>query len=721
MRAQIWPRKSVSVLLLLTVVLVYLANGRVIGSGDTVPARYLPISILKEFDFDLDEFPFLYDETGKTRYPLLGGIPYFLRLVDDHYISAYPPGSALAALPIYLIPVISGMPATSTWVLCLEKLSASLITAISVLFLFWALRELVTERWAVILAVLYAFGTSSFSVSSQALWQHGPSQLFLAASLFLFTRGLREEQYIAYAGFTMASAVVMRPTDVLIALPMGCYVLHKHWKKLPNFVLFAMPPAAFLLAYNYIYFGSILETGYGRPFNPTSFFWQTPFLQGFSGILFSPGRGLFVFSPVLLLSIVGVIHLWIKGPWAFRYLSLGSLFVVLLYSRWFAWWGGWSYGPRLLADLALLLCFFLYPITEMIRRRWFLKLVFAILALLSVGCHALGVFWYDTSWDARNDPDRRPDRLWDWRDSPLVYYGKEALYSTHRVVSHAVIAIRRVPTSQNSLLQLASSYELLSLHPGSVVYAYPYGLLEMSVKAWNTGQAVWLSGVKRNGGTVQLVWRWFSGDQELPATLGSEAIKYDVFPGQDYEFSVRIAPPRIPGIYRLVVGLVSDRLAWFADLGIEPISLAVHVVDPSAEALESLWIDRSTPGNRAVALAIASDQTHSWDEDTLHLTMDVLVFDGPQTVDAYLLMVGPDGSRAFFDGKSLVPYMGRGAAWVPLARGIKLSAGRLSGVSLLSLPLVDMLKGTYTWYLFLTEPNSSMPVAKASTTFTVEP
>jgi hypothetical protein len=28
---------------------------------------------------------------------------------------------------------------------------------------------------SLLLTVIYAFGTSSFSVSSQALWQHGPS------------------------------------------------------------------------------------------------------------------------------------------------------------------------------------------------------------------------------------------------------------------------------------------------------------------------------------------------------------------------------------------------------------------------------------------------------------------------------------------------------------------------------------------------------------------
>jgi hypothetical protein len=62
--------------------IVYLANGRTLGSGDTVPARYLPLSILREGNFDLDEFPFLYAR----------GTPYYLRRAKGHVVSDYPVG-----------------------------------------------------------------------------------------------------------------------------------------------------------------------------------------------------------------------------------------------------------------------------------------------------------------------------------------------------------------------------------------------------------------------------------------------------------------------------------------------------------------------------------------------------------------------------------------------------------------------------------------------------
>src|SRR5262245_53818813 len=70
---------------------------------------------------DLDEFTFLYDETGRRTHAFVGDLPYFLRYRDGHYFSVYPPGPALLTLPLYVLPVIAGMPATSAWVVRLEK------------------------------------------------------------------------------------------------------------------------------------------------------------------------------------------------------------------------------------------------------------------------------------------------------------------------------------------------------------------------------------------------------------------------------------------------------------------------------------------------------------------------------------------------------------------------------------------------------------------------
>src|SRR5262245_42092700 len=64
-------------ILFCVVLMMYLANGRNLARGDSVPARLLPLSILQEGDFDLDEFSFLYK----------GGMPYFLIKTSEHYVS----------------------------------------------------------------------------------------------------------------------------------------------------------------------------------------------------------------------------------------------------------------------------------------------------------------------------------------------------------------------------------------------------------------------------------------------------------------------------------------------------------------------------------------------------------------------------------------------------------------------------------------------------------
>ena len=63
------------------------------------------------------------------------------------------------------------------------------MVALSAVVLHAALRLLCSPVSALILTLVYGLGTSSLSVSSQGLWQHGPSQLALAAVLYCLVRG----------------------------------------------------------------------------------------------------------------------------------------------------------------------------------------------------------------------------------------------------------------------------------------------------------------------------------------------------------------------------------------------------------------------------------------------------------------------------------------------------------------------------------------------------
>lgn len=416
-------------LLFLLTILIYSLNDRTLWSGDTMSARYLPLSLVRELDFDLDEFPFLYEST----------LPYFLRSSHGHVVSGFPPWAGVLALPVYLGPALMGIDPTSPLMGDLEKRAAMLITAVSVVVLFFALRRITLLKTAWFIAVIYAFGTSSFSISSQALWQHGPVQLFLTLTIFFLVKGLEFPRFSAYSGFALGCAVICRPIILPAVLPLMAYIVHKQRNQIVGFLLAGVPPLLLFMAYNTFYFGSPFTTGIGTAVvTPSAVVsthlssFDTPLFAGIAGVLVSPGRGLFVYSPVFVFSIVGMILAWREPRYLYlRYLSVVPLLLLVIVSKWTGWWGGDCYGPRLLADVTPILCFLLYPAVDYCAGKKAVKYAIIGLALLSIGMHAIGAgrdgVAGEKTWTVHYKIGRHPERLWSWRDSPPMYYGKQLL------------------------------------------------------------------------------------------------------------------------------------------------------------------------------------------------------------------------------------------------------------------------------------------------------
>ncbi len=124
----------------------------------------------------------------------------------------------------------------------------------------------------------------------------------------------------------------------------------------------ASPFAAGVLVHNALRFGDPLSTGYaGEGFS-------TPLWRGVAGLLLSPGKGIWLYAPPLLLSAV----LWPRfrqvQPALAIFLALAWAVALPFYGSWWAWDGGWAWGPRLLVPLLPLSC--LPLLTLPAERRW---------------------------------------------------------------------------------------------------------------------------------------------------------------------------------------------------------------------------------------------------------------------------------------------------------------------------------------------------------------
>jgi hypothetical protein len=166
-------------------------------------------------------------------------------------------------------------------------------------------------------------------------------------------------------------------------------------------------------------------------------------------------------------------------------LSVGALLTILFYGKWWVWWGGWTYGPRILADLTPILALLLYPLKDLLKRSRGLTAVFIIFAVWSIAAHSIGAFWDDGERNRSPNVDRFPQRLWSWSDNQLVN-------PPRRAFSRGVIALRGLPTSQTAPELLSASYRA---DPPATVTTAASKPIRLSLEATNVGQAVWLASV----------------------------------------------------------------------------------------------------------------------------------------------------------------------------------------------------------------------------------
>lgn len=552
-----------SVLLFSCLLIVYLSNNKTLGAIDTTPTRQLPLSILKEANFDLDEFPRLY------RY----GVPPYLLHINGHYVSSYPIGAAVMATPLYIPTALGPASRGYSFAKSLEKVCAAVFVSLSAVLLFWTLSSFASKRTALVLAILYGLATSSLSVSSQALWQHGASQLAICAALFCLSKADSNPRFAGYSGFPIAMSVLCRPTDLVLFLPVSVFVFLRYRKQALFFVLSGLPIVILQCAYNYYYFHqlfpNVVMAGAASRFSVTgSESWSTPLFTGLAGILASPGRGLFIYSPVLLFSFAGMLLVWIRPPQQsalLRPLSLGTLLTIILYSKWMIWWGGESYGPRLLADLTPVLVLFIVPVVEAIQRKLFLKALFVLFTAWSVFAHCIGAFAADPYWNARNDVDRDPSALWRWNDNQLINPAR------HLAVRE-LIHFGDYPTSRSMPQGLGARYSLRVSPESSPASNEP---IELLFEAKNTGKAVWLSG--KGQGCVKLGWDVSRIEPDEFLHKKVIQLNYDVFLNESYDTEISIDLPQTPGKYLLRVGLVSGDSDEYSQFGTEPSALEIDI------------------------------------------------------------------------------------------------------------------------------------------------
>ena len=308
----------------------------------------------------------------------------------ERLVSNRPPGAIYWAVPFYWISPRSAEPDMVP-----AAVAASVAAAAAMALLHVALRHITTARLALAGALVAGLASPVWSVSSDALWQHGPSQMWLALSLVTAGAG-----NVYGTGTALALAVFTRPLTAVIAAATGILDSIRRRTIKPVVVIGVISGlgAASLIAYNASMFTSPSPTGgYGSyPVENIVGYTVSQYAHNLVGTLVSHTHGILVYTPYLIILLPGLRAAWRAAPGWVRTAALAGIAYMLVQLRVNYFTGGYAfYGYRLpLEMLTMTAPLLILSYKEWVARDRGRQILFALGVLVAFGLQIYGSIFF---------------------------------------------------------------------------------------------------------------------------------------------------------------------------------------------------------------------------------------------------------------------------------------------------------------------------------------
>ena len=239
------------------------------------------------------------------------------------------------------------------------------------------------EIWAFLATVGIWFGSSLIVyMYFNPSWSHAHSAFLVALFLWYWYRtreGRSLKQWVALGVISGLMLDVYYPNAILLLVPM-MESLEGYWRgwqetdrseKLRGIFLGNLAYGAALLIVflptlvtRKIIYGSALKTGY---YALETWHWTSPVLWK---VLFASDHGLFSWTPILLLAVVGLFILWKRNPEIGKYFLVPTIAFYYLIASYESWDGISSYGNRFFVSLTPIFIIGLAAFLESFARIW---------------------------------------------------------------------------------------------------------------------------------------------------------------------------------------------------------------------------------------------------------------------------------------------------------------------------------------------------------------
>lgn len=361
-------RISVAIFVLLFFVYSYINHGDVKADGEYSRLALLH-SLVVHQQWNIDRYHF--NTTDKAKY-------------KGHFYSEKAPGTTIVAFPSFIVGMSIlrmfniNVESTNGWMLSgWITLIGSLawITALGGVFLFLALQRIVGKQASLLTTLAIFLGSTPLPFSTM-LYDHSLVISLLVFSLYIAENPVKIMKVTSrwpswlstqvsrdrVAGYCIGLAAASEYTAYPVIAGIVLYFLAKDYRRFQTVCINALLPFSTVFIYNYIIFESPFSISYQY-----SNHYAEHHQYGFFGVrifnferlwtfLFGTNKGLFFWTPFLLLSLPGFLEIKKKDPKMFWYFSLISLFQIFLFAG-YKGFGGPSITSRYYSCILPLLAY----------------------------------------------------------------------------------------------------------------------------------------------------------------------------------------------------------------------------------------------------------------------------------------------------------------------------------------------------------------------------
>ncbi|MBV8055736.1 MAG: hypothetical protein JO071_10900 [Deltaproteobacteria bacterium] len=271
--------------------------------------------------------------------------------------------------------------------------------------------------WSVILAAGGALGSQIWSSASRTLWSQSWEVLLTSYIVLLLLNADEKEVHSYWLGSLLAWGFFVRPTAAVSILAVTVYLWAFYRGAFAGYISVLLIWMLVFVLYWLKIFGQILPDYYRQD----SFLELARTGAVLPAILISPSRGLLVFVPTISMVVYLVARYWKAIDHRITVLAIGiicgNLLVVASYP---IWWGGCSYGPRLLTGtipwFVLLGALGCKCLAAERRRSTSLFGLGLSLLLVAIAINGWGAISLTAAlWNQDVAINGRPEAIWNWR------------------------------------------------------------------------------------------------------------------------------------------------------------------------------------------------------------------------------------------------------------------------------------------------------------------